>query len=1212
MATVREDVVKLGFDVDWGELNKFTDTLDETKAMLTGGMGDDAFDELIKESKKAAKGLEGVKDNVNGIKSDGLDDTVKALKDTDEKGEDAYKELKKIGDAKFNKTVSGLKNIGTQLKNVGIQAGKMLAKGIVAGVAGVGALVTKAITGYADYEQLVGGVETLFKDSAGTVQKYASDAWKTAGVSENTYMETATSFSASLIQSLGGDTAKAAAITNMAITDMSDNANKMGSDMETLIGTYQSLSRGNYAMLDNLKLGYGGTKEELKRLLSDAQKLTGVKYSLSSFSDVISAIHAIQENMGITGTTAKEASETISGSANAMKAAWGNTLTSLILGGDDLDRSIDNLVTSATTFMKNLMPALVKSLGGVGSLIEEICPLIEENMPLIVETLLPPLIKAATALVKGLIVALPDIIGTLVGEMPGILSEVWDGISEAFGDVPGIEKVETFFGKMKTLISENTELIKNLTPVALGLVVAIKLFNKVKGITGLFGGGSGGSGTGGAFNAKSMLTAMGGIAVALGGIGLIVAAFGGLQKIEGYDTFIAGGGEALGQLCGIIGDIGLVGAAFVGFVGLVGKNVSIADAAVGIADIAIALLGMEAIVAAFGALALIDGYSDFISGGGDAMKQLCGIIEEIALVGAAFVAFVAVVGTFANVATAASGMGVIATALLGMEAVVLAFGALSRIDGIDEFIADGGEMLTNLCNIIGDMAGNLIGGALAGLSDGLPDIGANIASFAENVAPALETFGSAKTQGISDFATALSSLIGVLVSENVSSFFFGDIDYAGLGTSLTQFAVKAMPFFAIVKNIPDEAFAKITSLFNALAGIKALPTDGGVKGWLMGDINFDKIASGLKTLATDDFLSAITKIQNIPETGFTAMTKLFNALADIKAMPKEGGIADWFTGSESATLTNVAAALPGVATHVKTFFDNLGGRINFSPIKNLFDTLNSVKIDTDATKGTGFLGLGASAMESMGTGLSGFATNAKTFFDTVNGLDTSKLGTLFDKLGTAGELPDTLSTLDSSVGTALTNLVTTATTQMDAVYMVFSDELGSIVQLMNTTATVMETSGASIMSGVNTGMESMRSTLVATAASIAADIQSAFDVELDINSPSRKTMKSGQFVGEGYDLGMQSTIPQLQDTARSMADASIPYTSHYSPDTDSSTVYNSRTSTETTTISPTFNLTISGTQDDRTTARKVKQWVNDAMNEFFESLERKTAVTREA
>ena len=208
------------------------------------------------------------------------------------------------------------------------------------------------------YEQLAGGVETLFKDSSGTVENYANNAYKTAGLSANEYMGTVTSFSASLLQSLNGDTAKAADVANMAITDMSDNANKMGTDMSSVQTAYQGFAKQNYTMLDNLKLGYGGTKEEMQRLLDDASKLSGTEYDLSSLNDVYEAIHVVQEEMGITGTTAKEASETISGSTSAMKSSWTNLMTGLANDNADLGGLLDNVIDSALTVADNILPVV--------------------------------------------------------------------------------------------------------------------------------------------------------------------------------------------------------------------------------------------------------------------------------------------------------------------------------------------------------------------------------------------------------------------------------------------------------------------------------------------------------------------------------------------------------------------------------------------------------------------------------------------------------------------------------------------------------------------------------------------------------------------------------------------------------------------------------------------------------------------------------------
>lgn len=237
-------------------------------------------------------------------------------------------------------------------------------KGLIA-AAGIGKLLSDSIMAGANLEQSLGGIETLFKDSADIVIKNAEQAYKTAGMSANEYMETVTSFSASLLQGLSGDTEAAAAVADMALTDMSDNANKMGTSMELIQNAYQGFAKQNYTMLDNLKLGYGGTKTEMERLLADAQKLTGIEYDIDNLADVYEAIHVIQEEMGITGTTAKEASETLSGSFASMKAAFSDLMANLAMGRD-LEDSLAALTETAFTFLvDNLLPAVGNVLSGL-------------------------------------------------------------------------------------------------------------------------------------------------------------------------------------------------------------------------------------------------------------------------------------------------------------------------------------------------------------------------------------------------------------------------------------------------------------------------------------------------------------------------------------------------------------------------------------------------------------------------------------------------------------------------------------------------------------------------------------------------------------------------------------------------------------------------------------------------------------------------------
>lgn len=352
---------------------------------------------------------------------------------------------------------------------------KVGAAAVAAGTAAVGALGKQAVEAYADYEQLVGGVETLFKDSAGIVEGYADMAYQTAGLSANEYMETVTSFSASLLQSLNGDTAKSAEIADQAIIDMSDNANKMGSSMESIQTAYNGFAKQNFTMLDNLKLGYGGTKEEMQRLLDDAGKLANTKFDISSFADIAQAIHVVQENLDIAGTTAKEASTTISGSFGMLKSSWANMLTAIANGEDwDIGVYIDNLVGSAQTVLNNLMPVVQKSLQGIGELVKGIAPIISEQLPQVVQDVLPPLIDGAVELVRGLANAIMDNFDLILNTGMDLLIQLIDGAVAALPKI--IDKTVEIVTKIVDYLTNSgnlTRIVEGATRLIIQLGVGL-------------------------------------------------------------------------------------------------------------------------------------------------------------------------------------------------------------------------------------------------------------------------------------------------------------------------------------------------------------------------------------------------------------------------------------------------------------------------------------------------------------------------------------------------------------------------------------------------------------------------------------------------------------------------------------------------------------------------------------------------------------------
>lgn len=351
--------------------------------------------------------------------------------------EDANEKIEETGD-KAEKTSKKMSSVFGNIGKFALKAAKVAVVATTAVATGIAGITAKTVSEYADYEQLAGGVETLFKDSSDKVVEYANNAYKTAGLSANEYMDTVTSFSASLLQGLGGDTEKAAETANLAITDMSDNANKMGTDMLSIQNAYQGFAKQNYTMLDNLKLGYGGTASEMARLINDSGVLgdtmtvTADNVNSVSFDKMIEAIHVVQTNMDITGTTAKEAATTIQGSIGMVKSAWTNLLIGMADPSQDMGVLMNNLVDSAMAVADNLVPRIADTLPrvvtGISSLAQKLAPYI----PPLIEQLLPSLIQGATSLLSELVNNLPGILETL---LPGIGGELGQSISTALNSI---------------------------------------------------------------------------------------------------------------------------------------------------------------------------------------------------------------------------------------------------------------------------------------------------------------------------------------------------------------------------------------------------------------------------------------------------------------------------------------------------------------------------------------------------------------------------------------------------------------------------------------------------------------------------------------------------------------------------------------------------------------------------------------------------------
>lgn len=914
---IRHDIVKLSYEVEGiKEIQKLQNELNDLKKKFTGGLGDDAFEDLQKNANKSVKPLKNVKEQAEKV--------TKSLKDIAKKGATAaFNGLKKLAGISF----------------------KALAGGITAAAVATGALVSQAVTAYADFEQLKGGVETLFgAQGAKTVEEYAqltgktvnevkdkynsliqaqtdvfknaNDAYKTAGLSANEYMTTVTGFSASLVSSLGGDTVKAAELANQALIDMSDNANKMGTPMGNIQNAYQAFAKQNYTLLDNLKLGYGGTKTEMERLLKDAQKLTGVKYNISSYADIIEAIHAIQNNMGITGTTAKEAATTITGSLNATKAAWGNLLTA-ISSGENLDQCIDNMVDSVETFAKNVIPVAEKALGGIGKLVEKLAPIISEKLPPLIQKLLPPLIKAAVELTKGLIKALPSIIKTLAVAIVDIFGEQF----------PIIAKIGNFFKENSAKIANG---IKAIIPVVIALAAAFKGFNAVKSITSLFGGKGGAGGKdgekGGAFGGitnifkdlakaktTTILKGMANLAIILGGfaamtavllavaplitkiggfsellklaatmlvlgvVGVALAKFGDIAGKINITTTLKGLANMAIMLAGMSALFLLVGAIslinfdlkrvlgitlIIGALGTIGFALTLFAAIAGLIPIPVVLLGlanMAIVIAGMSALFLLIGATSLLNFDLKRITAIIGIITLLGTVGAALSVFAGIVGVI-PIPVVLAGLANIGLVLGGMTALIVAFGELTRIEGFTEFLEKGGKVLVQIMNILGEMVGALAGGFVEGLASCLPALGESLGKFGENIAPLFTAMSGIDMAGVGAFFTALVGLLAVAtgkdIIDGIKEFFGGggESPLVKLGTDLTNFATNASGFFATIAKVPADTFPKATELFKSLAEIKNLP-----KADKSGKTAISAIANDLSTFGekTSGFFEAV-------------------------------------------------------------------------------------------------------------------------------------------------------------------------------------------------------------------------------------------------------------------------------------------------------------------------------------------------------------------
>lgn len=888
---IRQDVIEISIDSKdiLSSLTKITQDIENLKKKFGGVTSD------VDGLKKQFEDL-GNDDGLNKTRKQ-TEQVKKSVGDTTDEADKLKNSFKDISNTSFNKVTAGLKKVGSVAGTVAKTAVKTTAAGVGAAATGVATLVGLSVRAYSDTEQLIGGVETLFGAGGRSIEDYAKStgksttavkkkyeslmsaqkevlnnsnkAFKTAGLSANDYMETVTGFSASLIASLGGDTKKAASYADKAIVDMSDNANKMGTDMESIQNAYQGFAKQNYTMLDNLKLGYGGTQEEMKRLIKDASKIDKtVKANDMSFGNIILAIHAIQDSLDITGTTSDEASKTIQGSFASMQSAWGNLMTSLVVGGDSFDQCLGYLVESAKTFGDNVMPAIEKGLKGVGSLITGLAPYVEAELPGLVSTLLPPLLDAATSLITGLIKSTPVIIGVLKRELPGVVKQIGKAVVETFGtQIPSLSKFGEKFIK-------NANVIAKVIPYLLGGLVAFKavkpLIMGLKSVAGLFSKSdeevsniTNPLKNIAKANVKTVLKGMANIAIIVGGFTLITTA------VMAVSPYIANLSDmrSLIKVASAITILGVVGTALAGLSGIVG-NIPVLTVVKGLANMAIMIAGMSALYLVVGT---ISSSTDF---GIKKMLEFTAMIGVLGTVGSVLSVFAGIVGTI-PIPVVLLGLANIALVLTGVTGIITAFGALSKIPGFDDFMSSGGDTLANIFKQVGKMIGSLAGGVGEGVTNSLPAIGINLTAFVLSLKPALSMFKGVDVKSIGSFFTAIGGFVLELAGNSLISKFTGGIHLSELGTALTDFAYNSVGFFAIVSGLPANGFSNAKLLFQSLKDIGNVPNTGGVFQWFAGEKDFDGLSNNLPTFgeAVAKLYSSISSISD-----FGRIESLFNSL----------------------------------------------------------------------------------------------------------------------------------------------------------------------------------------------------------------------------------------------------------------------------------------------------------------------------------------------
>ena len=905
---IRKDIIQLEFETNTKGLSKVNGEIGDIKRLLTGGIGEDAFQDLKNNSGSC----------------------VRPLQDVNKRGQEVKNTLNDIGKKASTAAFNGLKKVaGVSFKALTVGAGAV--------ATAIGKIAYESVQAYGEYEQLKGGMLKIF-DQADTkkIMKDAEKAYLDLGMSANQYLGKINDTGANFASTMGDQKGYETARTGMLA--ISNYASGTGKSIDLLSEKFTMITRASSSYQSIADQFSGILPATSKDFLAQAQAAGFLEKGYKKLTDVPIAEYQESvakmlekgvQSLGLAGNTAAEAEGTVTGSLGMMKAAWSNLLVSFGTG-EGLDKNFDNFIEAAEAFGVQTIPIAEKALTGMGKVVEKIAPIIAEKLPTLADQLLPPLIKATIELGKGLIKAIPSILKT-VGET------VVDVLSEQFSAV----------GAIGDFIEKHGGALKKTTSVLVGLAGALMLFSKLKSVTsvfsGLFGKSNGGSGGGsenpaggitnifsGLAKAKptTILKGMGNLAIILGGLTALTA---GIMALAPHMAKLSDG-KSLFEVITVMTVLGTLGAVMTHFAGLAGA-IPVSTVALGLANMAIMIGGLTALSAAFMAVApyvakLYDGKS---------IKTVVTVMTALGGVGTVLTVFAGIAGII-PIPVVLAGLANIALVLGGLTALIAAYGALAQIKGFNEFMTKGGETLANLFNIVGKCVGSVVGGLAEGITNSLPKIGENLSAFAKSLKPVFTMFEGVDAGGIGSFFKALGSFMLQMGGNKIVEFFTGKTDFSGVVDglkSLTDEGVKN--FFAMVNTIPAEAFDKGKKFFTCLDGISALPNTGGIGQMFSGENDFSGVASGLKTLSGEGVKKFFTMVSGLEPTAFDNATAFFKALSGISKLPNSGGMAQWFSGEND--FSGVAEGLKTLSSEgVQRFFTMVNG-LNLENLNGLWKSL---------------------------------------------------------------------------------------------------------------------------------------------------------------------------------------------------------------------------------------------------------------------------------